>query len=247
MRIWIVSAAAVIVTSFRLALASGCFGGEPDISPRNGSTSVPSNARVTVARRSPASLLWVGPGGRQIIYRQRQAGSGPSAARILMSDTALPPGVHTIRTTGPDMTQSFTVTSSTDSLPPSLTGTLMLEAFNAPEPSSECPENIFIRAGFPAPHDDRTDTNNFIYLVWIRDPDGKRSASPDLVLPAESIVRGQVFFRFGETGCGCIPRVKLRAGASYRITLRAVDIAGNESTNTLSGLVTVPFGGAPRP
>ncbi|MBC8164903.1 MAG: hypothetical protein H7Y20_03400, partial [Bryobacteraceae bacterium] len=124
-----VSAAVLFFTSLQPAQPSGCFGGEPDISPRNGSMSVPSNGRVTIARRSPAGVSWLGPNRQPIAFRERQAGSGPSAARILVSDALLQPGVHTVQTTDPDLTRTFTVISSADSLPPLLSGTLKLEAF----------------------------------------------------------------------------------------------------------------------
>ena len=242
MRTWSSVGAVVLITSLRLD-SSGCFGGAPDILPRNGSVSVPSNGRITIARRSPESVSWIGPNGRPITVHERQMGLGPSAARILTSDSALPAGVHTIQTTGPDATQTFHVVSAADSLAPVLAGPLTLEAFNAPEPSSECPENIFIRARFPAPQDDRTAVNDLAYFVWIHRPDQQGSATPHLVLPAEGTARGEAFLRFGETGCGCIPKMKLEPGIRYQITLRAVDLAGHQSVNALSGMVTVPAAG----
>ena len=240
MRIWIGVTAVVFLISLRLAWASGCFGGSPDISPRDNSMNVPSNGRITIARRVPAGVSWFGPDGRQIAFSERQAGFGPSAARILTSDAPLPPGSHRIQTTDPDVIHKFIVLPSADSLPPRLAGLLTLEALNTPEPSSECPENIFIRARFPAPQDDKTDTKDLTYLLWIRPMDTQGAVAPDLLLPAEAIVRGEVYLRFGETGCGCIPQFKLQPGTTYRITLRALDLAGNESADTLSGTVAVP-------
>jgi hypothetical protein len=246
MRTRIAIAAALFCIFPQPARTSGCFGGQPDIRPDGGSPGVPSNARVTIARRTPASVLWFGPDEQRVSFDVRTAGSGPSAARILTPTSSLRPGIHTIQTTNPDLIHTFTVRASADLLPPDLAGKLVLEAFNAPEPSSECPDNIFIRAAFPTPRDDRTDAADLTYLVWIRHEDGGMLAAADLVLPAEAIVRGQVFFRFGETGCGCVPRVKLQPGMNYRVTVRAGDAAGHESTNALSGIVSVPLAGAGR-
>jgi hypothetical protein len=240
MRLWIGIAALVLLASPRFATASGCFGGQPDILPRNGSTNVPSNSRITIARRLPAGVTWIGPDGRQIAFRERQVGSSPSAARVLSSEGPLQPGTHTVRTIDPDLTHTFTVVPSVDSLPPRFSGVLNLEAHNSPEPSSECPENMFIRAGFPAPQDDGTDTNDLAFAVQIRAIGGKEPGTSELLLPAEAITGGRVYFRLGETGCGCIPKVKLDAGTTYRITVRAIDTAGNESTNSLTGTVIVP-------
>jgi hypothetical protein len=170
-------------------------------------------------------------------------GSGPSAARILISRTPLKSGSHTLQTTDPDTIHTFTVVPSADVLPPRLEGNLSLDASNAPEPSSECPDTIFIRARFRVPQDDRTHAADLTYFVWIRRDRTSLGGDPDVVLPAEAIAAGEATFRFGEAGCGCIPHVPLEPGTTYRITLRAVDAAGHESVDALSGTVRVPKAG----
>jgi hypothetical protein len=245
MRTLMALAAAAVLTLPQCAHASGCFGGQPDIVPRSGSRRVPSNSRVTIARRAPAGVSWIDPSQRRVSFHERRVGSGPSAALVLTSHSPLAPGLHTLQTTDPDSTHMFTVVPAADSLPPRITGRLTLEAFHAPDPASECPETTFIRVSVPAPEDDRTETEDLTYFVWVTSPDAAVTPNPDLVLPAESVSQGRVFFRFGELDCGCIPRAKLEPGGQYRVTVRAVDAAGNVSANRLAATVTVPSGSRP--
>ena len=237
-------AAIVVLTVPQPAFGSGCFGGHPDIVPRNGSGSVPSNARITIARRAPAGVSWTGPDQRRVPFHERRAGSGQSAALILTSDSALVPGVHTIQTTDPDNTHTFTVVNHADSSPPRLTGRLTLEAVHSPDSSSECPETTFIRVSLTPPDDDGTQTEDLTYFIWVGPVNTSAAPEPDLVLPAESVSRGLVSFRFGELDCGCIPRITLKPGSRYRVTVRAVDAAGHVSANALSAVVTIPSAGA---
>lgn len=232
--------AAMLTAWLRLVWASGCFGGSPDITPRNGSPKFPSNGRVTIAGRSAAGVSWVGPDGRQIKFREQRIGPGPSATRILTNEAPLQPGIHTLQTRDPDGTQTFRVVPVADVQPPQLSGPLTLDAFNTTEPSSECPENIFIRARFRGPHDDVTEIRDLTYRVWIQRGTQGGADAPDLVLSAESIVAGEVSFRFGKSGCGCIPPFELKAGARYEVQVQAVDAAGHGSKSTLSGEVTIP-------
>lgn len=246
MRMLLAFAAAVVLATLQQVHGSGCFGGQPDVVPRNGSANVPSNGRVTISRRVPARVSWTGPDQRRIAFHERRAGSGPSSGLVLISDSPLAPGLHTIQTTDPDVIHTFSVVSATDSLPPSLTGPLTLEAVHAPDSSSECPDTTYIRASVPAPPDDRTKTEDLTYFVWLGPVDFQATRAPDIILPAESVSDSGVLFRFGEVDCGCIPRIKLEPGRHYRVTVRAVDTAGNVSVNALSANVTVPAAAAPR-
>jgi hypothetical protein len=220
--------------------ASGCFGGEPDVAPRQGSRGAPTNGRVVITGRFQGSVTWHGPNGQRIPFRTRQVGTGPSAARVLTGESALPPGSHTIQTTDPDSRQTFFVANLEDSRPPLLSGQLVLTAANAADPTAECPKNLYVRAALPAPRDDYTSVDNFTYLIWVQRVGESASIHPNVVLLAESSDRGAVSFRFGETGCGCLPPFPLESGIAYRVTVRAVDGAGHESADSLSGTVTIP-------
>lgn len=222
------------------AHASGCFGGQPDILPRQASTNLPANVQIRIATRDAASVAWLGPNGQAVPFGERKVGRGRSTARVLTPLSELAPGVHTLRTTDPDSDHRFEVAGTIDQTAPSLHGSLVLASHFAPEADSTCPTNIWIQISLPAPLDDETADDGFSYLVFLGRVPQEPWLNADLLAHAESVADGQVRFRIGETGCGCIPRAELRRCTRYRIGLVAVDAAGNLSPQFLLGEVTIP-------
>lgn len=220
--------------------ASGCFGGQPDILPRPATTGLPANTQVRIAVRDVGSVAWLGPNGRPVRFDERQVGRGPSTARVLTPEPELARGAHTLRTTDPDVEFRFEVTGPIDRASPTLRGFLALEGYFAPEPDSSCPTNIWIRISLPVPQDDTTADGDFSYLVSLRGGRHEAWEDADLLVHAESIAEGWARFRIGETGCGCIARAELRPCTSYRVTVAAMDAAGNLSPQSLSGEVAIP-------
>lgn len=229
---------AAILCAGRLAESSGCFGGEPDIVPRHKESGLPINTQVRIARRAPAAVSWTGPDGIAVEAREQRIGKGAASARILTPTASLPAGLHTIRTKDPDGVQCFNVGAERDERAPRMRGTLSLESEHAPEPDSSCPENTWIRATFSLPEDDRTRPEGFSYLVDLQNMESARTRV-ELLVHAEALEHQTVRFRVGETGCGCIPRARLDANARYRVTIRALDIAGHRSREAISGEITV--------
>jgi hypothetical protein len=223
-----------------LARASGCFGGHPGALPRNGAAGAPVNTHVRVSGPSAATVVWEGPDGRQIRFREWKVGTSGSFARVFAAESMLAQGAHTIRMKDPDVTQTFDVGRSMDVSPPRMQGTLSLDAVNQLEPGSECPVNRYIRASFPAPADEGGSASDFSYLVWLGDRPGEPWHSADALVHAEAVERAAVRIRFGEAGCGCIPHVRLTPGVTYRLMIRAMDVAGNISRESLSGAVAIP-------
>jgi hypothetical protein len=220
--------------------ASGCFGGQPEILPRQASTNLPANSQVRIATRDAASVAWFGPDGHAVHFGERKVGHGRSAARVLTPGSELMRGTHTLRTTDPDMDVRFEVAQPVDEIPPSLHGSLILDGHFAPEADSTCPTNIWIRIALPVPQDDRTEDGSFSYLVFLGGGREETWRNADLLVHAESVADGRARFRIGETGCGCIPRAELRRCTRYRVAVVAVDAAGNLSPQSLSGEVTIP-------
>ncbi|MGH7233083.1 MAG: hypothetical protein ACREJU_17255, partial [Nitrospiraceae bacterium] len=77
------------------ARASGCFGGEPDIRPRDGERNLPINTQARLARRNPMSVSWIAPDGRKLPFGERWVGAGRSTGRLLNPAMPLSPGMHT--------------------------------------------------------------------------------------------------------------------------------------------------------
>jgi hypothetical protein len=220
--------------------ASGCFGGQPDMLPRPAATDLPANTQVRIAVRDVMSVAWFGPDGRAVRFGERKVGRGPSTARVLTPEAELARGAHTLRTTDPDMDFQFEVAGPLDRTPPTLHGSLALEGYFAPEADSSCPTNIWISMSVPVPQDDNTADGAFSYLVFLGRGRQGSWHDADLLVHAESVADGWARFRIGETGCGCIARAELRRCTRYRVTLVAVDAAGNLSPQSLSGEVTIP-------
>jgi hypothetical protein len=220
--------------------ASGCFGGQPDILPRQASANLPANTQVRIATRDAASVAWFGPDGHAVRFIERKVGRGRSTARVLTPVSELTPGAHTLRTIDPDLEHTFAVAGPVDQTPPSLSGSLVLAGHFAPESDSSCPSNIWIEISLPAPQDDDTSDDGFSYLVFLGNAWQEPLQNADLLVHAESVADGRVRFRIGETGCGCIPRAELQRCTRYRVAVAAVDMAGNLSPQRLSGEVTIP-------
>lgn len=220
--------------------ASGCFGGQPDVLPRDAAANVPANAQIRIATKDAAAVAWFGPDGQRVAFNERKVGRGRSAARVLTPVSELARGAHTLRTTDPDMDVRFAVTGPIDQTPPSLHGSLVLAGHFAPEPDSTCPTNVWIQVSLPVPLDDATADDSFSYLVFLGRPREEPWRNADLLTHAEAVADGWARFRIGETGCGCIPRVELRPCTRHRVAVVAVDMAGNLSPESLSGEVTIP-------
>lgn len=220
--------------------ASGCFGGQPDILPRQASTNLPANTQVRIATRDAASVAWFGPDGHAVRFGERKVGRGRSAARVLTPESELAQGPHTLRTTDPDMDHRFEVAGPVDHTPPSLHGLLVLDGHFAPEADSTCPTNIWIRISLPVPQDNDTADDDFSYLIFLERGAEEPWRDADLLVHAESVADGWARFRIGETGCGCIPWAELRRCTRYRVSVLAVDMAGNLSPQSLSGEITIP-------
>lgn len=236
-----IAAVSCLPSAVFVAWASGCFGGEPSVWPRDGSEALPPNAHVRITHRDVRGVKWIGPDGKPVRFRELRVGTGRSAARVLASEEPLAAGGHRIETLDPDASHAFTVSGPLDREEPSLRGELRLEAHHAPEPASSCPANTWIRIDLAAPRDDRTPPGGFGYLVTLQGGAGL-DRKVELLVHAESRADGRVAFRVGETGCGCIPHARLEAGGRYTVTVRAVDVAGHVSPTAASGEVVVPRG-----
>jgi hypothetical protein len=236
--LWLAVGVALLSSVPSVASASGCFGGEPDVRPHAGAGSLPANTQVRIARRDAAAVSWTGPGGAMVAFDNRRVGMGRSAGHLLTPLSPLAAGTHTVRTAEPDGVHRFTVGQGLDRTPPRLRGDLALEARFAPEPGSSCPENIWIRATLVLPEDDYTGPDGFSYLVTV----SQATAGPAvaLLVHAESVTATTVRFRIGETGCGCLPHVPLTPGTPYRLTIRAIDVAGHVSIAGFAAEVTIP-------
>jgi hypothetical protein len=114
-------------------------------------------------------------------------------------------------------------------------------------PESTCPDDIWIGATFPLPSDDRTAPDGFSYLVSVLPRGSSEPSDPwsqaQVLLHAETIFDGYtVNTRFGESECGCIPSLELKANEPYEVRLWAIDAAGNRSPTPLFGEITLREG-----
>ena len=152
-----------------------------------------------------------------------------------------------METTDPDAVYRFSVQERLDRQPPRLTGKLEIGAHFAPDPTSTCPANIWIRMAFPTPEDDLTAPDGFSYVVRFADPARSDAPETEILVHAESVSEKGVVLRIGETGCGCIPYARLKALLTYRVEISAIDAAGNASLRRLGGEVAIPRDGTENP